>query len=70
MSFRFIGKPQAPQYAPETAPPPVCTRLERCEGCPYPRHGFICWHSDGSCMKTRMEKINEKEKNECNSKQC
>ena len=60
MPFRFVSKPQAPQYAPEPSPPPVCTRFDRCVGCPYPRHGYICWHSDGSCLRTNMERINKK----------
>ncbi len=68
MAFRIISKSQAPQYAPEPAPPPVCTRFARCEGCPYPQHGFICWHSDGSCMKDQIKKISAKEKNKCNFK--
>lgn len=34
---------------------PVCTHYERCEGCPYPTHGFICWSQDGECIRTRME---------------
>ena len=29
----------------------------RCEGCPYPRVGFICWSPDGSCMKTDMDRF-------------
>lgn len=27
-----------------------------CKDCPYPQHGFICWSSDGSCMRTRYGK--------------
>lgn len=60
----------APERSAEQAETPVCTHSERCEGCPYPRHGFICWHSDGSCMKTHMEKINEKEERKCSFKRC
>ena len=29
----------------------------RCEGCPYPRVGFICWSIDGSCLRTDMDRI-------------
>ena len=47
----------APESAPEAERPPVCTQYDRCEGCPYPRHGLLCWHSDGSCLRTDMEKI-------------
>ena len=38
-------------------PKPVCRRSERCEGCPYPGHGFICWGPDGGCLRSEMEKI-------------
>jgi len=31
-----------------------------CEGCPYPNHGFLCWFSDGSCLKTEMSRIARK----------
>lgn len=32
-----------------------CRIYERCKGCPYPAHGFICRHSDGKCLRTEME---------------
>jgi hypothetical protein len=41
---------------------PVCKRDERCKGCPYPAHGFICWRENGNCLKTDMEEIRRKEK--------
>ena len=47
----------APDEPRETQRPPVCTRYARCEGCPYPRHGLLCWHSDGTCLRMDMEKI-------------
>lgn len=31
--------------------------FDKCEGCPYPRHGFICWGKDGSCLRTDMNEI-------------
>lgn len=31
---------------------PVCSQKPKCEGCPYPAHGFICYSADGSCLKT------------------
>ena len=34
----------------------------RCEGCPYPSIGFICWNRDGTCMRTDMDKINRRRK--------
>lgn len=39
----------------------TCTeRGELCAGCPYPKHGFICWFQDGGCLKTEMRKITER----------
>jgi len=33
----------------------------RCHKCRYKGHGFICWGSDGSCMRTWVDKnINRK----------
>ena len=26
--------------------------FDRCEGCPYPRVGLVCWSKDGSCLRT------------------
>ena len=43
-----------------TVPPPKDPA--RCEGCPYPRVGFICWSQDGSCLKTDMDKISRRSK--------
>lgn len=40
---------------------PICRRSEWCKDCPYPGHGFICWQNDGTCLRTRMKEINEKE---------
>jgi hypothetical protein len=44
----------------EKTEPPVCRRSERCKDCPHARHGFICWHRDGTCLKTDMEEIEER----------
>ncbi len=41
----------------EPMPRPVCRMFDRCEGCPYPGHGFICWGPDGGCLRSEMEKI-------------
>ena len=38
-------------FNPDPSEPVFCTQTNHCEGCPYPAHGFICWHSDGSCME-------------------
>lgn len=34
-----------------------CDVRPECDGCPFPRHGFFCHFSDGSCMKTRFDEI-------------
>ena len=46
-------------FAVPREPPPVLTGpFERCEGCPYPGHGFLCWRADGkSCMRTEVARI-------------
>ena len=59
---RTYGPGCAPQTAEEK---PVCKISERCSGCPYPAHGFVCWNSDGKCLRSRMAEINDiKEKSE------
>lgn len=35
-----------------------------CEGCPYPRHGLTCWFTDGTCLRTEMNRIMRKTKTE------
>ncbi len=41
----------------EPEPRPVCRMFERCEGCPYPAHGFVCWGPDEGCLRSAMQKI-------------
>lgn len=41
-----------------TVPPPKDTT--RCDGCPYPGVGFICWSPDGSCLRTEVERISSR----------
>lgn len=31
-----------------------------CGDCPYPSHGFICYSSEGNCLRTDMQKINQR----------
>ena len=47
-------------HAVERAEVPVCRRSKQCKGCTHVRHGFICWHREGTCLKTDMEKIEKK----------
>ena len=48
-SSAFVQEPPEPVY---------CRQSERCAGCTYPRHGIVCWHLDGTCLRTDMNKIN------------
>ena len=48
-SSAFVQEPPEPVY---------CRQSERCAGCPYPRHGIVCWHPDGTYLRTDMNKIN------------
>lgn len=41
-----------------TLPPPQDPT--RCIGCPYPGVGFICWSTDGSCLRTDVEKFSRR----------
>lgn len=33
----------------------------RCDGCPYPAHGFICWRGDGGCIRSITEKMKKRQ---------
>ena len=59
IQFRLI-LPHIPGFQQEPLPEPVCSHSPECNGCPYPRHGFLCWGADGTCLRTRMNEINEK----------
>lgn len=56
MPIKIAIKYCSPEYPREPQPKEVCTLFERCNGCPYPSHGFICWHSMDECMRTDEEK--------------
>ena len=60
--FRII-LPYFPGFQQEPLPAPVCSHSPDCKDCPYPRHGFLCWGADGTCLRTRMNKINGSEEN-------
>lgn len=59
--LRRVRAMAVPGYTPEPEQKPVCRQFSRCEGCPYPAHGFLCWGSEEDCMRTRVKKLNEKE---------
>ncbi len=63
MMSAVLRSPNHPEYGVATIPfpiQPVCRRSPECKDCPYPRHGFLCWGADGTCLRSRMNEINEK----------
>ena len=64
---RSVDKRTCMAFVPESPEPVFCTENERCRGCPYPAHGVICWHRDGTCLRTDMEKIERRQKNDSSS---
>ena len=55
------------RYAPEFGrqvpeEKPVCMRSELCVGCPYSKHGFVCWHGANRCLRTDMMEIQNRRK--------
>ncbi len=61
---RSVDKRTCTAFVPTPPEPVFCTENERCRGCPYPAHGVICWHRDGTCLRTDMEKIERRQKND------
>ena len=59
---RIFRISHVPGYVPEPEPRPVCKQFDRCDGCPYPGHGFLCWGNESDCMRTRIKKIRERER--------
>lgn len=58
---KWLPRSYTPSHTPEPEQKPVCRQFSRCEGCPYPAHGFLCWSSEEDCMRTRMKRLNRKE---------
>ena len=42
----YFSECHVPSAKREPEEKPVCSRSSRCEGCPYPSHGFVCWHGE------------------------
>ena len=59
-----VDKRTCTAFVPTPSEPVFCTENERCRGCPYLAHGVICWHRDGTCLRTDMEKIERRKKND------
>lgn len=64
----FKSKTYSPEYPTQREQRPVCRHSDRCKGCPYPSHGFICWHDENKCLKTEMERISKKERKRRNER--
>ena len=58
--LRRLRARDAPACSQEPPQKTVCHQFPRCEGCPYPAHGFLCWGSGDDCMRTRVKKLNGK----------
>lgn len=39
-----------------------CGPFRSCSNCPYASHGFICYTTEGKCLKTDMQKLDQKRK--------
>ena len=61
--MRFYAQRFRRMHAPACArvpePKTMCSLFNRCEGCPYPSHGFICWSGNGKCMREFMKKLDK-----------
>lgn len=66
--FSFKAKTYSPECPPQQYQHPVCLHSDRCEGCLYPSHGFICWHDENTCLRTEIERISKKERNRRNER--
>ena len=64
---RRIDERQPAPYQQISPEPVFCNEHERCQGCPYPRHGIVCWHRDGTCLRKDMEEIGRRRKNDSSS---
>ena len=40
----------------------------RCEGCPYPKVGFVCYGKDGSCLRSDVQEIEARQAPEAQDK--
>ena len=63
-SRRSVDNRRSTAFVPMPPESVFCNENERCRGCPYPAHGIVCWHRDGTCLRTDMEKIERRPKND------
>ena len=57
-----VDKRTCTAFVPMPPEPVFCNEHERCQGCPYPRHGIVCRHRGGGCLRTDMEEIERRRK--------
>jgi hypothetical protein len=48
---------------PPTPGKTVSLRFPRCRGCPYPRHGLVCWTDEENCLRADMDEIERRSRN-------
>lgn len=61
----FIKISNCVNYTSSPPPEPFCCHeTDHCEGCRYQATGFICWHADGTCMRTDAAMIHERKRKE------
>ena len=65
----YFSECHVPSAKREPEEKPVCSRSSHCEGCPYPSHGFVCWHDEERCLRTEMEKIHQRDRKNAAKKQ-
>ena len=66
-SRRSVDKRRSTAFVPMPPEPVFCTENERCRGCPYAARGIVCCHRDGTCLRTDMEEIGRRRKNDSSS---
>ena len=61
---RSVDKRTCTAFVPKPPEPVFCTENARRSLRFYAAHGVICWHRDGTCLRTDMEKIERRQKND------
>ena len=56
-SLTSTGRPEPP--------PRLVGSFKSCGDCPYASHGFICYSREGDCLRTDMQKINQRREKLC-----
>lgn len=60
---QLVYETQCLTTTPHKPPPTVAGPQGHCAGCPYPGHGFVCWHTGvEQCLRTDVARIMERDK--------